>query len=197
MSIDCRGAATPAHAAGGQAPVTPIPAATVVPLRDGPRGLEVLLLQRNEALVFAPGAWVFPGGRIDAGDYAAGGSDERDAARAAACREAQEEAGLVLDPASCRPFSHWTTPPHQPRRFSTWFFLADARHCHAVQVDEMEIVDFGWHAPAAALQAAADGALLLIRPTITTLRELQDVPNTASALARATERPPQVFAPNR
>ena len=56
-------------AVAGQPPVTPIPAATVVPLRDGPRGLEVLLLKRNEALVFAPGAWVFPGGRIDAGDY--------------------------------------------------------------------------------------------------------------------------------
>ena len=41
------------------------PAATVAPLRDGAHGLEVLLLQRSPALVFAPGAWVFPGGRVD------------------------------------------------------------------------------------------------------------------------------------
>ena len=184
-------------AVAGQPPVTPIPAATVVPLRDGPRGLEVLLLKRNEALVFAPGAWVFPGGRIDAGDYAAGGGDEAEAARTAACREAREEAGLVLDPAGCTPFSHWTTPPHQPRRFSTWFFLADARHCEAVRIDAMEIVDFGWHAPAAALQAASEGVLAMIRPTLATLRELQHVADTASALERARVQPPQVFEPAR
>lgn len=44
------------------------PAATVVLVRDGERGNEVLLLRRHRASGFVPGAWVFPGGRVDAGD---------------------------------------------------------------------------------------------------------------------------------
>jgi 8-oxo-dGTP pyrophosphatase MutT (NUDIX family) len=39
-------------------------------LRDAPAGLEVLLLRRNERAGFVPGAYVFPGGRVDPGDAA-------------------------------------------------------------------------------------------------------------------------------
>lgn len=51
-----------------QKPPPPLPAATLVLLRDGPAGIEVLLLRRNRATRFAPGAFVFPGGRVDAAD---------------------------------------------------------------------------------------------------------------------------------
>ena len=44
------------------------PAATVVLVREGAGGPEVLLLRRNRATGFVPGAWVFPGGRVDAAD---------------------------------------------------------------------------------------------------------------------------------
>jgi len=44
------------------------PAATTVPLRDAGGSLEVLLLQRNRATGFVPGAYVFPGGRVDDAD---------------------------------------------------------------------------------------------------------------------------------
>jgi 8-oxo-dGTP pyrophosphatase MutT (NUDIX family) len=46
----------------------PRPAATVVLLRDGPAGLEVFMVRRHEATAFMGGAYVFPGGRVDAGD---------------------------------------------------------------------------------------------------------------------------------
>lgn len=49
-------------------PATPRPAATVVLLRDRPGEIEVLLLGRNRRVGFVPGAYVFPGGRVDAGD---------------------------------------------------------------------------------------------------------------------------------
>ena len=51
--------------------VTPVPAATVVLVRETEQdsGLQVLLLQRNSRLVFHGGHWVFPGGRIDAVSY--------------------------------------------------------------------------------------------------------------------------------
>jgi 8-oxo-dGTP pyrophosphatase MutT (NUDIX family) len=54
---------------GGPRPVAPTrPAATVVLLREGRDGLEVLLLQRARTSGFVPGAWVFPGGRVDPSD---------------------------------------------------------------------------------------------------------------------------------
>ena len=75
----------------------PIPAATVVVLRDGESGLEALLLRRDEGGTFG-GMWVFPGGRVDDADVDRDAPDaEQAAARQAAVREAFEEAGLSLD----------------------------------------------------------------------------------------------------
>jgi 8-oxo-dGTP pyrophosphatase MutT (NUDIX family) len=48
----------------------PKPAATAVLLRDGAAGLEVLLLKRLRSAGFVPGAFVFPGGRVDREDAA-------------------------------------------------------------------------------------------------------------------------------
>ncbi len=49
-------------------PVEPRPAATIVLLRDSDVGVEVLLLRRNRSAGFVPGAYVFPGGRVDGSD---------------------------------------------------------------------------------------------------------------------------------
>ncbi len=46
----------------------PRPAATVVLLREKARGFELLLMRRNRSAGFVPGAYVFPGGRVDAQD---------------------------------------------------------------------------------------------------------------------------------
>ena len=51
-----------------EVPAVARPAATVVLVREGAGGPEVLLLRRNRATGFVPGAWVFPGGRVDVGD---------------------------------------------------------------------------------------------------------------------------------
>lgn len=48
--------------------VVPRPAATIVLLRDSAAGPEVLLLERIKSAGFVPGAWVFPGGRVDRDD---------------------------------------------------------------------------------------------------------------------------------
>jgi 8-oxo-dGTP pyrophosphatase MutT (NUDIX family) len=52
------------------APAETRPAATVVVLRDGVGTLEVLLLRRTRSAGFVPGAYVFPGGRVDRADGA-------------------------------------------------------------------------------------------------------------------------------
>lgn len=90
----------------GAAEITPRPASTVLLLRDGPSGLEVLMVTRNVASDFASGALVFPGGRVDAADGAvaavsccrtvAGADTEAMAFRAAALRETFEEAHVLL-----------------------------------------------------------------------------------------------------
>jgi 8-oxo-dGTP pyrophosphatase MutT (NUDIX family) len=52
-------------------PSVPWPAASLVLLRDGPDGVETLLIRRHEASRFAAGDFVFPGGRLESEDRAA------------------------------------------------------------------------------------------------------------------------------
>src|SRR4029079_17015317 len=79
-------------------PPTPLPSATVVIMRDGASGVETLMVQRNVELSFHGGSWVFPGGRIDPIDRMRARTDDVvEAARQAAIREAEEEAGVRLE----------------------------------------------------------------------------------------------------
>jgi glyoxylase-like metal-dependent hydrolase (beta-lactamase superfamily II)/8-oxo-dGTP pyrophosphatase MutT (NUDIX family) len=80
------------------------PAATVLLLRDGPQGLQVLMTRRAMTASFAPGAYVFPGGGIDAADAAShalasrrvGQGDAQLTQAIAAIRESFEELGVLL-----------------------------------------------------------------------------------------------------
>jgi 8-oxo-dGTP pyrophosphatase MutT (NUDIX family) len=85
----------------------PIPAATLVLLRDHPQGApELLMVERAAKMAFAGGAMVFPGGRIDPGDHALAENDAivrarpddalQTAARIAAIRETLEETGVAV-----------------------------------------------------------------------------------------------------
>jgi 8-oxo-dGTP pyrophosphatase MutT (NUDIX family) len=89
------------------------PAATILFVRDGTHGLEVLMVERHANIGFAGGALVWPGGKIDPADFDAGwldaatdlevhDGDER-AARVGALREAYEECGLLLATRDGRP----------------------------------------------------------------------------------------------
>jgi len=174
------------------------PAATVVPLRDGSGGLEVLLLRRGERGAFG-GMWVFPGGQVDeadrveAGAADSGESDEIRAARRAAVREAQEEAGLVIAQTELVTLSFWMPPPQVPRRFATWFFLAPVPSGEVV-VDLGEISEFRWARPADALAERDAGTIELAPPTYMTLRGLTDHGDVDAALAATASRAPERFA---
>jgi 8-oxo-dGTP pyrophosphatase MutT (NUDIX family) len=98
---------------GRTPPVPPRDAATVMVLRSGAAGLEVYMLRRKSSMAFAPGAFVFPGGSVDARDaeeeVAWAGPDIGEWSRVldappalaralvcAAVRETFEESGVLL-----------------------------------------------------------------------------------------------------
>jgi recombination protein RecT len=80
------------------------PAATVLLMRDSADGIEVLMTRRSSTASFAPGAYVFPGGGIDAADAASHAIAARRATQSdlhltqaiAAIRESFEELGVLL-----------------------------------------------------------------------------------------------------
>lgn len=188
------------------------PAATVVPLRDGPGGVEALLLRRQRGGAFS-GMWVYPGGKVDAADVAATsgpGSEDPEAARldaggagayleeiavarVAAVREAAEEAALRLAPADLVVHSFWIPPPETPRRFATWFFVADASAADAITVDHAEVHEYRWMRPADAFAARDDGTISLAPPTWMTLWQVGAHPDVAAVLADAAGRAPLRF----
>lgn len=175
--------------------VPAVPAATVILVRDTAQHLETLLLRRNSRLAFHGGAWVFPGGRVDTTDYPAHAPhDLATAARYAAVREAQEEAGLDLRPEALVPFSHWTTPLGRPQRFATWFFLAAASDA-PVHVDGGEIHAHQWMQPDQALSAQRAGQIELPPPTFVTLTQLTGYQTVQEALTALTVQSPETFFP--
>jgi 8-oxo-dGTP pyrophosphatase MutT (NUDIX family) len=102
---------------GQLSPAVPRDAATVILLRQAASGVEAFLLRRTAELEFAPGAFVFPGGSVDArdadetigwagpvpADFGALLDVPPDRARALVCaavRETFEESGVLLAGAS-------------------------------------------------------------------------------------------------
>jgi 8-oxo-dGTP pyrophosphatase MutT (NUDIX family) len=165
-------------------PTKPRQAATVILLRGGGETLEVLLLKRNPAARFMGGAWVFPGGAVDADE----GSGDA-AHRAAGVREVAEEAGIELpDADSLVRFSRWITPPEVKTRFDTHFFLVAAPDGAEPRCDGEETVDLGWFSPRSALDARSRGEIMLVFPTMKTLEQLGAFATADELLAWARGR---------
>ncbi len=162
----------------------PRQAATVILLRGGADGLEVLLVRRTPEARFMGGVWVFPGGAVDQGE-----GEGEDAHRAAAIRELQEEAAITLEDAgSLVKFSRWITPAQVQIRFDTHFFLAPLPAGQEARIDGQECVDLGWFTPGDALDAHRAGEIELVFPTIKHLEQLRDFDSVDALLAHARGR---------
>lgn len=193
----------------------PVPAATVILLRDADEGLQVLLMRRHAASGVLGGVHVFPGGKLDPADLAqpadgvspaqleALAEPALDAGHAAALyiaavRETLEECGLRLDVASLWPWSRWITP-RQPsvtnKRFDTRFFVAAAPAGQEAQHDNHEATEAVWLTPGEGLQRYWEGAIDLAPPQIMSLAQLTRVGDVAQALAQARSRRPALVAP--
>jgi 8-oxo-dGTP pyrophosphatase MutT (NUDIX family) len=159
----------------------PRQAASVIVLRGGGDALELLLVKRNPAARFMGGAWVFPGGAVDAHE------GEGDAAhRVAAVRELDEEAGIAgVDPARLVKYSRWITPAEVKIRFDTHFFLAPLPGDAEPRIDGEEIVDHAWFTPQGALDAHRTGDILLVFPTIKHLEQFSAFATADALVAHA------------
>lgn len=178
-----------------------IPAATVVLLREGENGIETLMLRKNKEIHFG-GMWVFPGGRIDSGDYLqghpkkSGGFDNEQmlvAARNAAARETCEEAGIHLNSDDFVWFSRWTPPPVHKKRFITWFFAAAVTNKHAVAIDQGEIHDYRWIEPAQALDLHHRRQMDFVPPTWMSLYYLSQRSAVDEILAHFKQTEPKIY----
>lgn len=94
---------------------------------------------------------------------------------------------LLLDVGALHVFSHWVTPPMAPRRYDTWFFVADAPEGHAYVHDDDETVGSEWVRPGDALARGEAGELELIFPTMRSLAVLADFPTAAALLETVRE----------
>jgi 8-oxo-dGTP pyrophosphatase MutT (NUDIX family) len=124
----------------------PRDAATVILIKDGAAGLEVLLLCRGNSRTVMNQAWVFPGGKVDDADFEHEAevlsqlsaqpqnllAEDIPVKKAcalfqAAVRETSEETSVVLTAGAVHPWSRWITP-NEPsmmkKRFDARFFVA-------------------------------------------------------------------------
>jgi 8-oxo-dGTP pyrophosphatase MutT (NUDIX family) len=102
---------------------------------------------------------------------------------------------LTLRSDLLRPFAHWITPPVEPRRYDTKFFVAalpvgqEARHVSG-EADEAS-----WLTPSAALAELSAGARPMLPPTTHTLGQLAPFPDVAAALAGSPPEPLHPISP--
>lgn len=160
-----------------RAPPPPIPAASVVLVRDRPAGVEVLLVKRSGRSGFMASSFVFPGGKVDAGE----------ALEQAAARELREEANVRVDAGALRFWARWITPSAEPKRFDATFFVAVLPDGEEARIDDHEAVELAWVTPAVGLarHAAGDPAFRLPPPQLWTLTELVAAGDTTAAIADA------------
>jgi len=158
----------------------PRQSAAVILLRDAGDPFELLLVQRNPLQRFMGGFWVFPGGAVDAGE-----GDGDAAHRAAAVRELQEEAGVVVRAGELVKYSRWITPELLRIRFDAHFFLALAPAGAQARCDGRECVDQRWTTPRDALAAGARGERRLAFPTLRQLEQLSAFSSAQALLSHA------------
>ena len=197
----------------------PRDAATVLMLREGEAGMEVLLLKRHTDSKDLGGAFVFAGGKRDNADgspealanlnhdlnalHAQLGEPDLDPAHAAslfvaALREAEEECGLQLKATDLQAWTRWITPRMpslMSKRFDTRFFLARAPQSQTAIQDNHETTEILWATPRNALMQYWQGDIVLAPPQIMSLSHLCLFSSVEHAMADAAQRTPPTIMP--
>lgn len=194
-------------------------------VRDGSAGIETFALRRAATMAFAPGFWVFPGGRVDARDYAVeidfGPVPERDLAHrastdvagvralyACAVREVTEEVGITLagngpagelriDPAVLPIIDHWVTPEPEPIRYDVRFLAALVPDGQEAVLTTTEADHAEWCPATRAVDRFRAGEMPMLPPTIATVQYLASFPDCAAMLDDAARRTVVPLLPTR
>jgi 8-oxo-dGTP pyrophosphatase MutT (NUDIX family) len=135
---------------------------------------------------------------VDArGDDWSGVAEQRDAVRGGTLPFANflSSHDWYADAAALTLFSHWITPPSEPRRYNTHFFFAVAPPDQAALADASETHDGIWIAPSEALERRRAGTLHLVYPTIKHLERLARFESVESALEYARRKPVLTIVP--
>lgn len=93
-------------------------------------------------------------------------------------------------------FSHWITPPVEPRRYNTHFFFALAPASQDPMADAHETHDGIWVAPADALERYGQGSMHLVYPTIKHLQRLRAFHSAQAAAEYARRKPVLTIMPH-
>jgi 8-oxo-dGTP pyrophosphatase MutT (NUDIX family) len=103
--------------------------------------------------------------------------------------------GLALRSDLLRPFAHWITPPVEPRRYDTKFFVAALPVGQEARDVSGEADEASWLTPSAALAELSAGARPMLPPTTHTLGQLEPFPDVAAALAGSPPEPLHPISP--
>ncbi|MGZ4110302.1 MAG: NUDIX hydrolase [Actinomycetota bacterium] len=184
------------------------PAASVIAGRDGPAGLELLVIERSRSSRFLPGYVAFPGGASDASDADLaiewfGTADE--ASRACAIRELAEETGFTLtadglgpvggwdplSPVNMAPpsvdqlpeIAHWIAPEEVRVRFDARYYAVASIDGLQPMPDGSEAASAWWAGPVELVEDHLAGRRKLYWPTYYTMTHLSGCGSVAELLA--------------
>lgn len=191
-------------------------AASLIGVRDGSDGPEVLVIERTLDHRFLPGYIAFPGGAVDPADGHLAErwfGDAEEASRAAAVRELVEEVGLAVTrekvlgvdrehplarvdqaPPSVSHLpqvARWVAPERVPVRFDARYFAARMEGATDPAPDGVEAAKAWWASPRDLMQGWESEDLLLYWPTHFTMKALADCRNADEILGlRISTREP-------
>ena len=150
----------------------PIPAAAVAFVRDTDRGIEVYLSRRPMHFRYYPGAFVFPGGRLDAED-----NDLRITAQ----REVMEEIGVEIDPRRLVLLRETHTSSHAGPVYHMLTFAYQVEGDFSTSLNYDEVEEEVWATPSEALTGL--DLPYQIRAAIYTISHFSTVADLLKALA--------------
>jgi 8-oxo-dGTP pyrophosphatase MutT (NUDIX family) len=116
-------------------------------------------------------------------------------ARELAFTEFLSRRGLVLRSDLLGVWSGWLTPAFEPRRYRTWFFVAELPDGQRTRDVSTESSSVTWLSARGAVDAVEAGAMLMLPPTYLTVLEIGQFATPAEVLAAAVDRTVDMFMP--
>ena len=96
--------------------------------------------------------------------------------------------GLVLRADLLRPWANWITPEVEPRRYNTFFFVAELPEGQHADDGTSEVTEASWRRPADALADWHADRIQLLPPTWVSLEQLVEQPDVATVLHAGDRR---------